>query len=228
MPLVSRTRAILRSAEFGFLGVVVLTCGADPPPLRAGLEGGRLRLVTNRFAPLTNELADRRHQASSVPLPRRRDDFSARSGLCLSEFFDVGSLSRRARRASSEGRNRQRLRASPRPVNPVGCRVQAEGSGGARRSGPRQFHASEATCLPARRGSGDPAVRFLNPRERSDLPSRAEGLGGPAVRVPSSPRERSELPSRAEGVRGTRRSGSPGIFQTSSSRSAATTGGSSS
>ena len=30
MPLESRTRATLRSAEFGFLGVVVLTCVHTP------------------------------------------------------------------------------------------------------------------------------------------------------------------------------------------------------
>src|SRR5262245_484602 len=45
MPLESRTRATLRSAEFGFLGVMVLTCRQTPrfcgQPCRAGCLGRR-------------------------------------------------------------------------------------------------------------------------------------------------------------------------------------------
>ena len=40
IPLVSRTRATLRSAEFGFFGVVRLHARADAPLLRGAAEGG--------------------------------------------------------------------------------------------------------------------------------------------------------------------------------------------
>jgi hypothetical protein len=43
-PFVRRTLATLRSAEFGFLGVVVLHAGADTATLRAALQGRRFGL----------------------------------------------------------------------------------------------------------------------------------------------------------------------------------------
>src|ERR1700722_8134202 len=52
MPLDRRTRATLRSAEFGFLGVIVLTCRHTPffcgQPCMAGCLG-RLRCGTRGF-----------------------------------------------------------------------------------------------------------------------------------------------------------------------------------
>ena len=72
MPLVSRTRATLRSAEFGFFGVVVYTrvqtprrCGAAIrrlrpwPDLRPGVETFFLGCV----AALADELVDAWHAA---------------------------------------------------------------------------------------------------------------------------------------------------------------------
>ncbi len=67
IPFVRRTRAIFRSAEFGFFGVVVFDLRADAPALRAGLKRGRLRLVTDGFAPFSHELADRRHETFVAP-----------------------------------------------------------------------------------------------------------------------------------------------------------------
>ena len=64
MPEVSRTRATLRSAEFGFFGVVVKTRVHTPrrcgEPLRAGV------LVFSAFdlPSLADELGDRGHASS--------------------------------------------------------------------------------------------------------------------------------------------------------------------
>jgi hypothetical protein len=61
MPVVSRTRATFRNAEFGFLGVEVYTrvhtplfCGA---PFRAGV----LVFFLIRLLPILDQLVDRRH-----------------------------------------------------------------------------------------------------------------------------------------------------------------------
>src|ERR1039457_6210580 len=53
-----------------------LDLGADAPALRAGLKSGRLRLVTDGFAALPHELADRRHESFETPsdVKRRWDD----------------------------------------------------------------------------------------------------------------------------------------------------------
>jgi hypothetical protein len=61
MPLVRRTRATLRSAEFGFLGVWVKT-RTHTPLLRAALERRALRLRQNLLAPESDQLANRRHR----------------------------------------------------------------------------------------------------------------------------------------------------------------------
>ena len=81
MPLVNRTRAILRSAELGFLGVMVRTWVHTPRfwglpfalPCRRPLE--RIRAVAQRrrlflfrlgLAPFPHQLIDRRQRHSSL------------------------------------------------------------------------------------------------------------------------------------------------------------------
>ena len=63
MPVVSRTRATLRSAEFGFFGVVRVHAGADAPSLGRALEGGGLGLVGLGAPALADQLLDRGHLA---------------------------------------------------------------------------------------------------------------------------------------------------------------------
>src|SRR5829696_3433454 len=57
MPLVSRTRATLRSAEFGFRGVVVYTRTQTPRRCGLPLRAGRLALVTLSWRPLRTSWA---------------------------------------------------------------------------------------------------------------------------------------------------------------------------
>ena len=62
IPFVSRTRAIFRSAEFGFFGRHRRDARADAPLLRGALERGRLRLLALGRASFADELVDSRHR----------------------------------------------------------------------------------------------------------------------------------------------------------------------
>ena len=61
MPLVRRTRATLRSAEFGFFGVCGVHAGAHTATLRRALEGRRLALGGLGCAALADQLLDGGH-----------------------------------------------------------------------------------------------------------------------------------------------------------------------
>ena len=75
MPLVSRTRATLRSAEFGFFGVFVYTRVHTPRRWGAPFRAGVLRLVGLGLAALADQLLDRGHA-----LPQRRRGCTGYSG----------------------------------------------------------------------------------------------------------------------------------------------------
>ena len=64
MPLVRRTRATLRSAEFGFSGVVVYTRVQTPRRCGQRLQCRALRLLGCDFAALADQLRNRRHSRS--------------------------------------------------------------------------------------------------------------------------------------------------------------------
>src|SRR3990170_3087529 len=76
MPLVSRTRAILRRAELGFLGVVVFTCTHTPRfwglrPRAGDLLFPRIWCRPSRTSWLTVGMSsppDRAHEAPATPL----------------------------------------------------------------------------------------------------------------------------------------------------------------
>ena len=61
MPLVSRTRATLRSAEFGFFGVVVYTRVQTPRFCGHCLQRRHLVARHLRRGALADQLIDRRH-----------------------------------------------------------------------------------------------------------------------------------------------------------------------
>ena len=61
MPLVSRTRATLRSAEFGFFGVWVKTRTQTPRFCGLFCSAGLFVLLTIFLRPGANELTDSRH-----------------------------------------------------------------------------------------------------------------------------------------------------------------------
>ena len=63
-PVVSRTRATLRSAEFGFFGVCVKHARADAAALGRALERRRLGLLGLGLPSLADELGDRGHACS--------------------------------------------------------------------------------------------------------------------------------------------------------------------
>ena len=67
MPLVSRTRATLRSAEFGFFGVCGVHPGAHAAPLGRALQRRRLGLGRLRLPALADQLLDGGH---TKPLKR--------------------------------------------------------------------------------------------------------------------------------------------------------------
>ena len=71
MPLVRRTRATLRSAEFGFFGVFVYTRVHTPRRWGAPLRAGVLVLSVLVLAALADQLLDGGHA-----LPQRRKDGS--------------------------------------------------------------------------------------------------------------------------------------------------------
>ena len=64
MPLVRRTRATLRSAEFGFFGRGRVDARAHAAPLRAALERRRLGLADLVLPALADQLLDRGHRVS--------------------------------------------------------------------------------------------------------------------------------------------------------------------
>src|ERR1700704_6549484 len=69
MPLVSRTRATLRSAEFGFFGVVVYTRVHTPRRCGLPLSAGVLVLVVFAWRPLRTSWLIVGIRASSLPRP---------------------------------------------------------------------------------------------------------------------------------------------------------------
>ena len=64
MPLVSRTRATLRSAEFGFFGVVVYTRVHTPRRCGAPFSAGVLAFFGFDWRPFANQLLDRGHEGT--------------------------------------------------------------------------------------------------------------------------------------------------------------------
>ena len=62
MPDVSRTRATLRSAEFGFFGVSVKTRVHTPRRWGEPFSAGRLRLLGLGLPSFSDELLDRGHE----------------------------------------------------------------------------------------------------------------------------------------------------------------------
>jgi hypothetical protein len=86
MPLVSRTRATLRSAEFGFFGVVVR---ADAALLRGAPQRGRLGLRDRLSARLSNKLVDRGHTGDKLfrlEAKRRQPETGRDGGLYHTAF----------------------------------------------------------------------------------------------------------------------------------------------
>ena len=66
MPLVSRTRATLRSAEFGFFGVCVKTRTHTPRFCGLFCSAGLFVLLTICFAAGADELTDSRHTTQQI------------------------------------------------------------------------------------------------------------------------------------------------------------------
>ena len=121
MPVVSRTRATLRSAEFGFFGRVREHARADAAALGRALQRGRLRLLGLRLPSLADELGDRGHSDSW--LRTRRSNVRAfgigRGWTAADEAPEpTGQDTRRLRAASTVTRRwrlavRARRRSSP-------------------------------------------------------------------------------------------------------------------
>ena len=61
-PLVRRTLATLRSAEFGFFGVVVYTRVQTPRRCGLSCSAGDFDLTWSRLAPVAHELVDGGHR----------------------------------------------------------------------------------------------------------------------------------------------------------------------
>src|SRR5215475_3234432 len=87
-PLVRRTRATFRSAEFGFFGVVVYTRVHTPRRCGLPLSAGVLVLLVFAWRPLRTSCWIVGIRASSLPLPPRRC-LAGRGRICPGEAFVV-------------------------------------------------------------------------------------------------------------------------------------------
>ena len=171
MPEVSRTRATLRSAEFGFFGRGRVDARADAPTLRAALEGRRLGLLDLVLAALADQLLDGGHA------PRLRLVLRCRAVLCgVSRCSAVG-----CRPGPTAGAVRPtRSGVSPWPDLAAAVRGRHPGRG--------------QCCSAARAGRSSSTVRFRRNRGRRRRTREGPGIAQArrAKRLPSASAHRSK------------------------------------
>ena len=172
IPLVSRTRATLRSAEFGFFGRGRVDARADAAALGAALERRRLVLRDLVLPALADQLLDRGHAVSVF--------------VCV-HWWSCGRLVR----AVADPRGRAcRLAAEWRRLDPARRTGGARGAGPSRplcrRPGVGDLRRRRSACQATRTPAGHPGARGQ---------ARPAPVGGLAVAAASALRAAAAPPA---------------------------------